>query len=438
MKKPWSVSTTVRNPERLVGLLRVLDKLEGEPWDNASQVKFQNLLIQHRAYGFGNAQFYSGLPEHIVNVIKDASQNISYELAEEAFKIKGYEDPPMRGRQSINPLMKLGFALIKDGKITVTELGKKAIAEEIDMGDAFLRCFLKWQIPRPKSRDYSIKDGYDINPFVGAIRLIDKVNALERARGNKSVGLQKREFALFVPTLINYADIDNYARRILHFRDIQKGVDKAERKKIRDNYRYEFAKEFLGASDSAKINKRLLNLADYGDNAIRYFRLTRFFHIRGNGYYVDLESRRAVEIREILDNFTGESKTFSTYEEYSQYISAYDLPLLPWETKAKKIEIAQLIIDENTQHGIMLGKSVSPAKNLRELSVDELSDYIVDLREERSRLQEHIRHRDSQKTEELEQYIEVLDNIFSYEDRPILLEKYVTLGLHALNDALNI
>ena len=58
IKLPWSISTTVRNPERLRSFLQVLKKIEGKIWDNEAQKKYQTLLIQERLYGFGEAQFY--------------------------------------------------------------------------------------------------------------------------------------------------------------------------------------------------------------------------------------------------------------------------------------------------------------------------------------------------------------------------------------------
>ena len=60
MRKPWSISTTVRNPERVRDFLKVLKLMEGEKWTSESQAKFQILLIQNRIYGFGKKQFYNG------------------------------------------------------------------------------------------------------------------------------------------------------------------------------------------------------------------------------------------------------------------------------------------------------------------------------------------------------------------------------------------
>ncbi|MFN3467958.1 MAG: hypothetical protein ACK4WF_09710, partial [Candidatus Brocadiales bacterium] len=50
MKKPWSISTTVRNPERLRDFLMVLRKLEDEEFNRENQIKYQVLLIQEKLY----------------------------------------------------------------------------------------------------------------------------------------------------------------------------------------------------------------------------------------------------------------------------------------------------------------------------------------------------------------------------------------------------
>ncbi|TAH30570.1 MAG: hypothetical protein EAZ06_02610 [Cytophagales bacterium] len=59
--KPWSISTTVRNPERIRSFLSVLKILENQTWDKGTQKKFQVMLIQHKFYGIGEKQFYNGL-----------------------------------------------------------------------------------------------------------------------------------------------------------------------------------------------------------------------------------------------------------------------------------------------------------------------------------------------------------------------------------------
>ncbi len=50
MKKPWSISTTVRNPDRLKDFLRTLKELEGQPFGSENQIKYQILLIKNKLY----------------------------------------------------------------------------------------------------------------------------------------------------------------------------------------------------------------------------------------------------------------------------------------------------------------------------------------------------------------------------------------------------
>ena len=45
---------------------------------------------------------------------------------------------------------------------------------------------------------------------------------------------------------------------------------------------------------------------------------------------------------------------------------------------------------------------------------------------------------ESQNIEKINDYIQTLENIYTYENRPLLLEKLCSLGLNALNDALKI
>ena len=122
MKKPWSITTTLRNPERLRSFLIVLKQLEGESWNLENQRKYQILLIKERVYGYGSTQFYNGLNQEQIDLIDDQSKEISLEKAEEIFDTKNYEDPAMRGRQSINPLKKIGLVVIKDEKIFVYDV----------------------------------------------------------------------------------------------------------------------------------------------------------------------------------------------------------------------------------------------------------------------------------------------------------------------------
>src|SRR3989344_9599925 len=218
MKKPWSITTTLRNPERLRDFLIVLKQLENCKWNLESQKKYQILLIKERVYGYGSNQFYNGLSQEQIDLIDDQTKTITLEQAETIFNAKNYEDPSMRGRQSINPLKKFGLVVVKDEKICITSLGKLFLKDDFDLGEIFFRSFIKWQIPNPDSDDYKLEDGYDIEPFVGVLHLIREVNKKSRKSGEKEKGISKEEFSLFCPTLVNYEDIEIYSEKIIALR----------------------------------------------------------------------------------------------------------------------------------------------------------------------------------------------------------------------------
>lgn len=434
MLKAWSITTTVRNPERLRDFLIVLTPLENKVWNKGNQEEYQKLLIKNRLYGFGNSQFYNGLTANIINIINNTDNDICDETIEEILRLKNYTDFAMRGRQSLNPLTKFGFAIINNGILKITDLGRKLIASEKDAGDVFLKSFIKWQIPNPANDDFDV-NGYEVVPFVATLKLISEVNKLEIERGEKAKGISKREFSLFVPSLVKYTEIENYARKIVELRNLQKDKTKQERKEIRDNYRRRFAIEFLRTSEQAKIDKLLTNLKDYGDNAIRYFRLTKFIRIRGNGFYIDLEPNRHTEIEALFENEFYKPKHFADKNEYLVYMSDDGLPVLPWRTKDKLSEIVNDVYDNIVELRNGLSITVESKKNISNMSEGDLVSYINELRAMRKDLQEKDNHIKSQPISSITQYIEQLEKIFDLENRALMLEYLSTMGLHALNDA---
>jgi hypothetical protein len=111
----WSVSTTVRNPERIRTFLKVLKELEGEVWNNETQKRYQILLLQRKAYGINVPEFEKPLTKKHLDWLH--SDTFTYDQAEEILNAKNYEgDGEMRGRQSFNPLEKMGLDYIDAGK----------------------------------------------------------------------------------------------------------------------------------------------------------------------------------------------------------------------------------------------------------------------------------------------------------------------------------
>lgn len=436
MRRPWSISTTVRNPDRLRGLLAVLQQLEGEKWNADTQRRYQIMLIQHRLYGYGNAQFYNGLPARMVALMNDTTRELSFSEAEKMFNARRYEDPAMRGRQSFNPLNKFGLAAVQDGILRITPLGQLLTQDTCDYGEVFFKSFLKWQFPNPMLREYTAAQGYNLKPFLATLHLIRAVNEKEAARGKKAVGLRTGEFCLFVPTLQHYQHIDATAEKIVALRDaLDKARDAAQH---RAAYERKFAAAFLDTQDDRLIRKLLSNLKDYGDNTIRYFRLTRYLHLRGNGRYVDLEPRREVEINALLAADTAQAAAYASRQAYLSHLCDLTQPPLPWETKPAYRQIVQTLIKEVRDYEKRLNKPPAPFPPLRTLSEAALKKQAQHLRGIRQQLQEEELSRKSESTTEVERCITLLDGIFKQTNRPVLLEKLSAFGLQALNDALKI
>jgi len=111
----WSITTTVRNPERIRSFLQVFKELEGQVWNGDTQKRFQILLIQRKVYGFNEPQFEKTLsPEQMDWLYSD---NFTYEQAANILESKNYEGGgEMRGRQSYKSAGENGACLSRCGR----------------------------------------------------------------------------------------------------------------------------------------------------------------------------------------------------------------------------------------------------------------------------------------------------------------------------------
>lgn len=441
MKKPWSLSTTVRNPDRLRGFLEVLKGFEGVEFDEKQQIKFQIALIQHKLYK------PTGLSPKLSKYY-DSPSDMTIKQAEEIFahmrkRSKELDkDPGLRGRTSIAPLSKMGLVVSKKtiGKLYITNFGKKFLTEDFDMGETFLEYFFKWTLPNPDNKDFSEKNGFNIRPFIATIHIINQVNKKWMQLGNKPVGITKEEFSFFVPTTINYRDIPKTVEEIITLRDKIIGKDKKEQTKIKKDYFSKKTKDFFQDDKNLTINFN--NLKDYGDNAIRYFKITRFFYIRGGGFYIDLEPRRDVEIKSLLEDSNAEGIKFKDLDEYLEYMDS-DV-FYPWETPEKVKKIVLNLRESISQLNSSLEKPMTlnlnlMKKDITHLSISELKELASKLREHRKGIQEYKDHLELIDADNFEVIIKELEEIHgSDKAKSVHLEHLATMCLHAINDAVKI
>lgn len=427
MRKPWSISTTVRNPERLRDFLKVLKQLEGEDFTKENQVKYQILLIKERLYKPNN------IPQKYQKYYDVPTLEIPFSVAKDIFEYQKYEDPPMRGRQSVNPLSKLGFAIVREGygPIKITELGNLFLKGNYDIGFIFFKSLLKLQFPNPWSMDFSERHGFNIVPFIATLRLIRDLN-----RESEGKGLSKDEFCLFIPTLISAEHIDEQIKNILAYRKI---TDKDKRKFI-----VKFAKEFYETLNIPE--KKINNLFDYGDNTMRYFRLTRYFKIETDplGYHwrIDLEPSRMAEIEQLLSIYHGTAFKFKDDSDYLDYISDINKPTLPWEKldnlKDIALNIHKLITKTLKTEEIPLSEEEKKILKIDITTLDKtpLEKHISDLRELNRKLKLYIKKRQLLgNINKIKEIIEILEKYRLLKKiEPKTFERILTEALKIIND----
>ncbi len=439
METLWSMSTTIREGERIVGFLRTALKIDGEIWDKNTQIRFQVLLIQDRQYlnDPDNAQNFNNLNERQSEWLRDKTVAMTYEQAVEIFSAKKYEDPPMRGRQSMSPLQKLGLVYILGSgaakHVYVTEVGKKLASGEIDFCDFMTDSLLKFQYPNPFERGFS---GWNTKPFINTLRLIKEVNFLCESKGIKPKGVSTVEFGIFALSLKSYRDVGKVAQKVVEFR--KRVVSYAD-----DNARDIFVKNFIREYLS-DFNNPVKNVFEYADNMIRYLRLTKYIYIRGkyDQTYVDLEPRRMTEIDAILESDNGEAQDF-TPSAWISYMGTYKTYPLPFETTEK---LSEILTDVNleirsleAQLGVRSQECAVPD------SKNEMLSTIAIRREYRTSLQNlELRKQYHNDVEKIDEAIQALWDIAKrkrcdgMKSFPIALEKWTNVALNIIDDAVEI
>ncbi|MGI9440765.1 MAG: AlwI family type II restriction endonuclease [Parvibaculales bacterium] len=422
--KPWSISTTVRNPHRMRGFLSAIADLEGEVWNKEAQIKFQIELIRRKLYGAGSSQFSNGLsPQH--QEILSSADDLTTQDAQRIFDEKQYEDPPMRGRTSFKPLEKFGFVCLGDRKLQITASGKEFLMEDVDFSEILLRSLVKWQLPNPiEARSFPEEYGYNIKPFVGTLHLIKRVNALCVAERQKPKGISFFEFGLFAITLIDHQAIEQTACDIMEFR---KELSNRPKNK-QDAYLH-------AAPQTWRPNFVAKNMRDYTDNTVRYFRTTGLIRVRGSGYYIDIEPLRQVETDSLLDWDSGKP---DANIDYGATIANPQLPELPWETPTQMTQSALTVIN----HLNKSGQVTDLPKGFEKMTLAKQKMTLEKLRKQMREWQKEKAKNAAKDPKEIQNIIKnlraLMDKKTRIPNKPTYLEHWTALALMAINDAITI
>ena len=330
--KYWSISTTVRNPDRIPEFLKAAEPVLGLPWTDETMVRYICELIRRRLYEPLN------LSDAQRSLFEDFDTELTIEEAKEIFDSKEYVDPPMRGRTAIAPLRDLGL-LVLSPEVQLTKLGEDLNLEKISLQDVLINYNLKWEVPTPEHTSYRHGEGWNIKPFVGTLALIQRVNEKWEELGNNSVGVSREEFNIYAPTLIDFEYIELFAQRIVDARLARANAIGAGAKQAAMNSAIQGHLSTLPHGDGIVTDKDLSNLNDYGDNLIRYFRKTGYIEFRGEGRYVDISQTSLIQVALLIENKLYTPMGYPSADAYRSSISDVNSFIPPWATPSKLGEV---------------------------------------------------------------------------------------------------
>jgi len=433
--KTWSISTTVRNPERIPDFTAAVVAIAGKEWNKETQVSLMYELIRRRLYKPTN------MTDSQSELFDDVEREITTLQAEEIFNSQNYEDPPIRGRTAISPIRDMGLVRLKPF-VGLTNLGQSLIDRQISLQDALLNYNLKWEVPTPEHRKFRAQDGYFIKPFIGTLALISKVNELWREAVDDEVGLSREEFNIYAPTLIDASFIDEFARRVVDGRIASKRAIGAAAKLEAQNRALRQHLNNLPHGEGGFTDIDLNNLRDYGDNAIRYFRNTGFIEFRGAGRYVDVASTARAQVKLLVDQELYKPVGYESLEHYLDAVGDVESFTPPWATREKMAAVKQylyrLLEDEGPEIASSIGAPEINANPIRgeDAEIIKLKEAILLGRltklKKASRSAEFI-------NEVLSEYENLpKKNYDGYLPKPVALEYVTFKSFLSLNDALEV
>jgi hypothetical protein len=433
--KAWSISTTVRNPDRIPDFTAAIEAIAGEVWTKETQVALMHELIRRRLYKPNN------LSEVQKTIFEDSEYEMSTSEAKEIFDSQDYKDPPMRGRTAIAPVRDMGLVRLKP-VVALTHLGQALVKGDITLQDALLNYSLKWEVPTPEHTTFKAEEGYRIKPFAGTLALITKVNELWAAAGKDPVGLSRDEFNFYGPTLIDYKYIDEFAQRIISSRTAIRGAEGAAAKEKAKVSSIQSHLSNLPHNTEPVSDTDKNNLGDYGDNAIRYFRNTGFIEFRGMGRFVDIATASKAQVQLLVDQELYKPISYSTADEYLDAMGDVESFTPPWATSEKKEEIKKYLVELLAKEGGEVATSITaPAARVSPIRGEDAE--IVELKDAllRSRLSKL--KTASRTSTFIDSFIDEYSNLpkknyDGYLPKPVALEFNTFKAFLSLNDALKV
>lgn len=342
--------TSPRTPFKTIPEIALLDEnFHGEIWNPETQSRFYRLLRDH--------DFFEG---------------------EEA------KDTAFAGRDRINRIPKqLGFVTLP--VISLTPVGSEFI-ESNNREEILLRQMLKFQLPSPyhplgkKATDYCVK------PYLELFRLIRDLDYLSYD-----------ELHIFGMQLVNYNRYNDIKTRIQKYR-IHKEKNKSHYRALRERVFYSEAakiyqeelelkdyhtRESKTTTQREFLKKKISNMRDYADAALRNLRSTGLVQVTAIGRTLRIIPERKADVDYFLETIEREPCFVTEQEQYESYLWNTSIPRLLTDDREGIIEklyqefgiTVDPSVSLNTLKGILNRETEKKKEERIKEQVKELKDY---------------------------------------------------------------
>ncbi len=382
--KPLLFTTTVRNPQRMKGLLNILSNFDGEILTDEFAEKIMGELIRYGLYrpmkkteSVKNKWKDTKTGEFSNILLDDYEVKIMLENNPQKHKEAGFDKGwPSRFATVFDFAKELGFVYFwQNEKIEFSEIGLK-LANSIDVKvddenyilfseshpefeqQAFLHALAKSQRNNPFVRVLN-----ENVPLILLLQVIQKLNSDKELNG---AGISKLE----LPLIIFWKD--NNTEKLYQLI-----------KSIRKKYKYNPSREIIIDICVKKIMngefkkfKPKSVMVEYPDEFIRKMRLTGLISLRGGGRFIDINKNEQKKVDYILKIYS-DYKKFKTEKEYFNYMAQTDENLISFARKVVKIDESNKYLEKWTKlYSFEKIKSELSILSLKGLSKDEILKYL--------------------------------------------------------------
>lgn len=312
--------TSPRTPFKAVPEIALLDEeLHGEIWNKETQKKFYHILKER--------DFFEG----------SEAKNADF-----------------AARDRVNRLPhKMGFVRLPE--ISLTEAGKEFI-ESDNKEEILLRQMLKYQIPSPLQPLGDNAADFKVKPYLELFRLIRELGSLSFD-----------ELQIYGMQLVNYEHFDEIVAKIKKFRK-KKETYNGNYSELRQNeleqetrsiYSIEIAtgkihtRETKTSTVTEFIAKKIRNLRDYADAAVRNLRSTGLVNVTAIGKTMSILPEREKDVDYFLATIDRNPIYVNQFHQYENYLGNASLPVLLTDDKDQIIETL------HTEFGISAEPSLS-------------------------------------------------------------------------------